>query len=90
MEKAEDRRELTLQELKDLLFYRADTEMRCYKEACEKYGGQKAEPLRLSYIAVFNVIHDAVLWEEYAEYREIREKEMEEIARSKEKNKRIH
>lgn len=66
MKRFDEEQDLTVEDLKDIIFYRAREEMKAYLRAREKgYSDYDAENQRLRYIAVWTVISDAGLEEEY-------------------------
>lgn len=70
MPKIEERPDVSLDELKGILFHHADRELKAYVRMKEK-GCTKAvyENQRLRYIAIWSVIEDANLVDDYRIYK---------------------
>lgn len=62
-------RDVTLQELKDIIFLYAAAEMKGYLQAIEKMSEEMAEIQRQRYVSIFQIIDDADLNEEFDTYR---------------------
>lgn len=62
-------RDVTLQELKDIIFFYADSEMKGYLHAMERMSEEMAEIQRQRYVSIFQIIDDADLNEEFNTYR---------------------
>lgn len=75
MRKDDSEREITLPELKDLLFQNAHEEMEGHLKSREQHEEKWAEVQRQRYVAVFGVIDRANLNEEFADYRRRRKEE---------------
>lgn len=62
-------RDVTLQELKDIIFFYAASEMKGYLHAMERMSEEMAEIQRQRYVSIFQIIDDADLNEEFNTYR---------------------
>lgn len=65
----ERERDVTLQELKDIIFLYAAAEMKGYLQAIERMSEEMAEIQRQRYVSIFQIIDDADLNEEFNTYR---------------------
>ena len=64
-----EERDVTFQELKALLFRAASSELNGYISIREKSGDKIAETQRQRYVALFKIIDDANLNEEFRKYQ---------------------
>ena len=64
-----EEREVTFQELKDMLFKSADRELEGYLKFKDKHGERLAEVQRQRYVALFSVIDNANLYREFKDYQ---------------------
>lgn len=63
------RKEPIFGELKDVLFFRAKSEMEGYLKAREKWGEKMAEVQRQRYVSLYQVIDQSGLSQEFNQYK---------------------